>query len=72
MKRLALAVALVALAACAKDNAQPAQGAKMADTTHMMADSTKKADTTHMMADTSKKMAAPATMAPAKAPAKKP
>lgn len=73
MKRLALAVALVALGACAKDNTPPAQGAKMADTTHMMADTTKKmADTSHMMADTSKKMAAPATMAPAKAPAKKP
>lgn len=74
MKRLALAVALVALGACAKDNGQPAQGTKMADTTHMMADTTKKmADTSHMMmADTSKKMAAPATMAPAKAPAKKP
>ena len=74
MKRLALAVALVALGACAKEQA-PASGTmadttkKMADTTHMMmADTAKKmADTTHMkMADTSKKMA------PAKAPAKKP
>ncbi len=72
MKRLALAVALVALGACAKDNAQPAGGTMAADTSHMMADTTKKmADTTHMqMADTSKKMAPAA--APAKAPAKKP
>ena len=76
MKRLALAVALVALGACAKDNAQPAGGTMAADTTkHMMADTTKKADSSAMkMADTSKKMApAPAAKAPAaKAPAKKP
>lgn len=75
MKRLALAVALVVLGACAKDNAQNAGGTMAADTSkHMMADTTKKADTSAMkMADTSKKMApAPATTAPAKAPAKKP
>ncbi|HYK11799.1 MAG TPA: hypothetical protein VEV39_13465 [Gemmatimonadales bacterium] len=77
MKRLALAVALVVLGACAKDNsAQNAGGTMAADTSkHMMADTTKKmADSSAMkMADTSKKMApAPATTAPAKAPAKKP
>jgi len=69
MKRLALAVALVVLGACTKDNAQSG-GTMAADTSkHMMADTTKKmADTSAMkMADTSKKM-----MAPAKAPAKKP
>lgn len=76
MKRLALAVALVVLGACAKDNAQNAGGTMAADTSkHMMADTTKKADSSAMkMADTTKKMApapAPAT-APAKAPAKKP
>lgn len=73
MKRLVLAVALVALGACAKEQA-PAGGTMAADTTkQMMADTTKKADTSHMqmqMADTSKKMAPAA--APAKAPAKKP
>lgn len=77
MKRLALAVALVVLGACAKDNAQNAGGTMAADTSkHMMADTTKKmADTSAMkMADTSKKMMAPApaSTAPAKAPAKKP
>ena len=74
MKRLALAVALVVLGACAKESAQNAGGTMAADTSKaMMADTTKKmADTSHMMmADTSKKMAAPAA-APAKAPAKKP
>ena len=76
MKRLALAVALVVLGACAKDNAQNAGGTMAADTSkHMMADTTKKADSSAMkMADTTKKMApAPApAAAPAKAPAKKP
>ncbi|HEY6785407.1 MAG TPA: hypothetical protein VI159_10670 [Gemmatimonadales bacterium] len=76
MKRIALAVALVVLGACAKDNAQNAGGTMAADTTkHMMADTTKKmADTSAMkMADTTKKMAPAATPAPAaKAPAKKP
>jgi hypothetical protein len=57
MKRLILALALVAMgtAACKKAD-QASQTA--ADTTHMMADSTKMAgDTTHMMApaDSSKK-----------------
>ena len=74
MKRLALALAIVALGACKKADQQPAQqtpaAAPMADTSHMMM-----GDTAHgMMADTSKKMApapaaAPATTKPA---AKKP
>ncbi|HWH03963.1 MAG TPA: hypothetical protein VN674_09750 [Gemmatimonadales bacterium] len=79
MKRIALAVALVVLGACAKDNAQNAGGTMAADTTkHMAADTTKKmgdtsamkmADTSKkMMADTSKKMMAPAAKAPAKKP----
>jgi hypothetical protein len=76
MKRLALAVALVVLGACAKDNAQNTGGTMAADTSkHMMADTTRKADSSAMkMADTTKKMApAPApAAAPAKAPAKKP
>lgn len=76
MKRIALAVALVVLGACAKDNAQNAGGTMAADTTkHMMADTTKKmGDSSAMkMADTTKKMAPAATPAPAaKAPAKKP
>jgi hypothetical protein len=74
MKRLALAVALVALGACAKDNAQPAGGTMAADTTKKMADTTHMmmADTSKKMADTSKKMMAPAAAPAAKAPAKKP
>jgi len=74
MKRLALAVALVVLGACAKDNAQNAGGTMAADTSkHMMADTTKKADSSAMkMADTTKKMAPAPAAAPAKAPAKKP
>jgi hypothetical protein len=79
MKRLAIALALVAtVAACTKQEAQkPAAAAP--DTSHMMmsADTSK-----HMMApDTSKKMGAPATTkapatpmqkAPTKAPTKRP
>jgi len=74
MKRIALAVALVVLGACAKDNAQNAGGTMAADTSkHMMADTTKKADSSAMkMADTTKKMAPAPAAAPAKAPAKKP
>jgi len=71
MKRIALAVALVVLGACAKDNAQNAGGTMAADTTKKMADSSamKMADTSKkMMADTSKKMMAPAAKAPAKKP----
>ena len=74
MKRLALAVALVVLGACAKDNsAQNAGGTMAADSSAMKADTTKKmGDSSAMkMADTTKKMA-PAPAAPAKAPAKKP
>lgn len=65
MKRLALVVALVALAGCKKAE----QPAAAADTTHMMmGDSSKMmSDSSKMMADTSKK-AAPA---PAAAPTKK-
>ena len=77
MKRLAMALALVAtVAACKKEEQKSAMpAATAADTSHMMmgADTSK-----HMMADTSKKMAAPAaTKAPAtrptqKAPTKRP
>src|SRR5436309_11097443 len=75
MKRLALALAVVALGACQKADQPPAQqapaaAAPAADTSHMMM-----ADTAHhMMADTAKKMAAPAPAAKkpaAKKPAKK-
>lgn len=54
MKRIAIALALVALASAACKKAEQAQTSS--DTTHMMADSTKMAgDTTHMMADSAKK-----------------
>ncbi len=55
MKRLALAVAIMAAAsACKKADEQPAQSA---DTTQMMADSTKMmGDTTKMAGDTTKRM----------------
>lgn len=68
MKRLALVVALVALAGCKKAEQQPAAAA---DTTHMMmGDSTKMmaVDTSKAMRDSMKKTAP----APAPAPAKKP
>lgn len=55
MKRIAFALAIVAMAAaCKKADQQPAQ----ADTTQMMGDTTKMAgDTSHMMAgDTAKRM----------------
>jgi hypothetical protein len=53
MKRIALALALVAMASAACKKAEQAQ---TSDTTHMMADSTKMSgDTTHMMADSAKK-----------------
>jgi type IV pilus biogenesis protein CpaD/CtpE len=73
MKRIALVMALAALAGCSKGDQKPAASATadtthpmmMTDTSHMMMGDTSK----HMMmADTSKK-AAP--MAPAKAPEKK-
>jgi len=68
MKRLAIALALVAtVAACKKQEQPPAMPASTAaDTSKMMmgADTSK-----HMMADTSKKMGAPA---PTKAPATRP
>jgi hypothetical protein len=68
MKRIAVALALVALAgACKKAEQQPA-ATPAADTSKMMMADTSK----HMMADTTK-MAAPApTKAPAKAPTKAP
>ncbi|HEY3279658.1 MAG TPA: hypothetical protein VGJ83_04025 [Gemmatimonadales bacterium] len=53
MKRIAIALALVAMASAACKKADQAQ---TSDTTHMMADSTKMAgDTTHMMAPDSAK-----------------
>ena len=54
MKRLAIALALVAMAsACKKAEEQPAAESQMtADTTHMMADSTQMmGDSAHMMGD---------------------
>jgi hypothetical protein len=67
MKRIALAVAVVVMAAGACKKAQNSNVA--ADSTKMMADSMKMApgDTTHMMADTSKAHAP----APAPTPATK-
>jgi hypothetical protein len=62
MKRLAIALALVATVAACKKAEQPA-ATPAADTTHMMM-----ADSSKMMADTSKQ-AAPA---PAPAPTKRP
>src|SRR3989441_11058489 len=72
MKRLALALAIVALGACQKADQPPAQqapaaAAPAADTSHMMM-----ADTAHhMMADTAKKAAAPAAKPAAKKPVAK-
>jgi hypothetical protein len=56
MKRIALALALVAMASAACKKADQS-GQTASDTTHMMADSTKMAgDTTHhMAADTAKR-----------------
>jgi hypothetical protein len=54
MKRLAIALALVAMAsACKKAEEQPATESQMtADTTHMMADTTQMmGDSAHMMGD---------------------
>ncbi|HUC41440.1 MAG TPA: hypothetical protein VMR92_11430 [Gemmatimonadales bacterium] len=71
MKRIALAVAVVVMAAGACKKAQNSSTA--ADSTKMMADSMKMApgDTTHMMmADTSKAHMAAPTPPPAPAPAK--
>lgn len=69
MKRIALAVAVVVMAAGACKKAQNANTA--ADSTKMMADSMKMApgDSTHMMMSDTSKAHAPA---PAPAPAKKP
>lgn len=53
MKRIALVLALVALAGCKKAEQQPAQTQMMGDTAKMMA------DTTHMMGDTAKMMKQP-------------
>jgi uncharacterized lipoprotein YajG len=64
MKRLALVVALVALAGCSKPAQQSTTGS---DTTHMMmGDSTKMmaVDTSKAMRDSMKKMAAPAPKKP--------
>ena len=71
MKRIALALVVVALGACKKAEQQPAQGQMMSDTSHMMM-----SDTSHMMmvdtsmhvmkADTSKKMMTPAAKPAAK------
>jgi hypothetical protein len=67
MKRLALVLAVVAMAGCKKAEQQPAQTPMMQDTSHMMM-----SDTAHpMAADTAKKMA-PAAPTPAPAPKKKP
>src|SRR6184192_4029495 len=60
MKRLALALAVVALGACKKADQQPAQQTQMQDTSHAM-----------MMSDTAKHMM-PATPAAKPAPKKKP
>lgn len=62
MKRLALVMALVAMAGCQKAEQKPAQTQMMQDTSHMMMADTSKmmmmGDTAKhmMMADTSKKM----------------
>ena len=62
MKRIALVVAMVAMAGCSKGEQKPASGAEMIIT----ADSSQKmmmSDTTHMkmmMSDSSKMMMAPA------------
>ena len=72
MKRIALAVAVVVMAAGACKKAQNSNAGMAADTTTRMADSMKMApgDTTHMMGDTAKAHMAPAP-APAPAPASK-
>ncbi len=62
MKRLALVMAMVAMAGCQKAEQKPAQTQMMPDTSHMMMADTSKmmmGDTAKhmMMADTSKKMA---------------
>jgi len=72
MKRIALAVAVVVMAAGACKKAQNSNAGMAADTTTRMADSMKMApgDTTHMMGDTAKAHMAPAPApAPAHAPA---
>ena len=73
MKRIALAVAVVVMAAGACKKAENSNAGMQGDTTKMMADSMKMApaaDTTHhMAADTAK--AAP-TPPPAPAPARRP
>lgn len=74
MKRIALAVAVVVMAAGACKKAEQSN-ATAADSTKMMADSMKMApgDTSHMMADTSKAhMAAPAPAPATKAPTRRP
>ena len=69
MKRIALAVAVVVMAAGACKKAQNSSATPPADTTKMMADSMKMApgDSTHMMADTAKAANhAPSSTPPAK------
>lgn len=70
MKRIALAVAVVVMAAGACKKAQNSNAA--VDSSPKMADSMKMApaDTTHMMADTSKAHMAAPTPPPAAAPVK--
>ncbi len=52
MKRLALVMAVVAMAGCKKAEQKPAEGQMMQDTSHMMMSDTSKM----MMGDTSKMM----------------
>ncbi|HYK82479.1 MAG TPA: hypothetical protein VEU55_04990 [Gemmatimonadales bacterium] len=75
MKRLAIALALVAMGACQKAEQKPAQAPAMAapDTSHammQMSDTSKKMQMP--MADTAKKPMAPAAPAAKPAPKKKP
>jgi len=73
MKRLALAIALVAIVgACKKADQQPASQPAATDTSKMMADTSK-----HMMADTgkmapTKAAPTPTKMAPARTKTKRP
>jgi hypothetical protein len=65
MKRIALALAVVALGACKKAEQQPAQSQMMSDTSHMMM-----SDTSHMqmMVDTSMHVMKADTSKPKKKP----
>ena len=55
MKRIALALALVAMASAACKKADQAEQTQMTADTSAMADSTRMADSTHMMPDTTKR-----------------